>query len=75
MRVRAVDDQQVFRTMALAGTQPLLTGMKPATARWAHKDLEEHAMVARYIVNCFKQLRLREYDEEGPRTVAAGQLH
>ncbi|SNC59687.1 isochorismate synthase [Hymenobacter gelipurpurascens] len=69
-----IDDQQVFRTMALAGTQPLLPGMKPATARWAHKDLEEHAMVARYIVNCFKQLRLREYDEQGPRTVAAGQL-
>lgn len=69
-----IDEQQVFRTMALAGTQPLLPGMKPATARWAHKDLEEHAMVARYIVNCFKQLRLREYDEQGPRTVAAGQL-
>ncbi|RSK44212.1 chorismate-binding protein [Hymenobacter perfusus] len=69
-----IDEQHVFRTMALAGTQPLLPGMKPATARWAHKDLEEHAMVARYIVNCFKQLRLREYDERGPRTVTAGQL-
>jgi isochorismate synthase len=69
-----VDEQHVFRTMALAGTQPLLPGMKPATARWAGKDLEEHAMVARYIVNCFKQLRLREYDEQGPRTVTAGQL-
>ncbi|MET4108190.1 chorismate-binding protein [Hymenobacter sp. UYP22] len=69
-----VDETHVFRTMALAGTQPLLPGMKPATARWAGKDLEEHAMVARYIVNCFKQLRLREYDEQGPRTVTAGQL-
>jgi isochorismate synthase len=69
-----ITEDQVFRTMALAGTQPLMPGMKPATARWAHKDLEEHAMVARYIVNCFKQLRLREYDERGPRTVAAGQL-
>lgn len=69
-----IDDQHVFRTMALAGTQPLLPGMKPATARWAGKDLEEHAMVARYIVNCFKQLRLREYDEQGPRTAVAGQL-
>ncbi|GAB2792778.1 isochorismate synthase [Hymenobacter luteus] len=69
-----IDEDQVFRTMALAGTQPLLPGMKPATAKWAHKDLEEHAMVARYIVNCFKQLRLREYDERGPRTVAAGQM-
>ena len=31
-------------------------------------------MVARYIVNCFKQLRLREYDERGPRVAAAGNL-
>ena len=30
--------------------------------------------MARYIVSCFKQLRLREYHETGPRTVAAGQL-
>ncbi|MEJ7664473.1 MAG: chorismate-binding protein [Hymenobacter sp.] len=30
--------------------------------------------MARYIVNCFKQVRLREYQETGPRTVAAGQL-
>ncbi|MBG8555521.1 chorismate-binding protein [Hymenobacter guriensis] len=69
-----IDETNTFRTMALAGTQPLLPGMKPATAKWAHKDIEEHALVARYIVNCFKQLRLREYDEQGPRTVVAGQL-
>ncbi|RZL12677.1 MAG: isochorismate synthase, partial [Hymenobacter sp.] len=30
--------------------------------------------VARYIVSCFKQLRLREYHEAGPRTAVAGQL-
>ncbi len=30
--------------------------------------------MARYIVSCFKQLRLREYQETGPRTVVAGQL-
>ncbi|SNR62880.1 chorismate-binding protein [Hymenobacter mucosus] len=69
-----ITEDHVFRTMALAGTQPLLPNLTPATAAWAHKDLEEHAMVARYIVNCFKQLRLREYDERGPRTVVAGQL-
>ncbi|GAA4011160.1 hypothetical protein GCM10022408_24380 [Hymenobacter fastidiosus] len=64
----------VFRTMALAGTQPLTPGMVPNQAIWRQKEIEEQALVSRYIVNCFKQLRLREYDETGPRTTVAGQL-
>jgi isochorismate synthase len=64
----------VFRTMALAGTQPLLPGHRPSEAIWRQKEIEEQALVARYIVNCFKQLRLREYQETGPRTVAAGEV-
>ena len=63
-----------FHTMALAGTQPLVPGSRPQDAIWRQKEIEEQALVARYIVNCFKQLRLREYHETGPRTVAAGQL-
>ena len=63
-----------FRTMALAGTQPLVPGALPQAAIWRQKEIEEQALVARYIVSCFKQLRLREYHETGPRTVAAGQL-
>ncbi len=63
-----------FRTMALAGTQPLTPGLTPKNAIWRQKEIEEQAMVARYIVNCFKQLRLREYHETGPRTVVAGGL-
>ena len=63
-----------FHTMALAGTQPLTPGLLPQEAIWRQKEIEEQALVARYIVNCFKQLRLREYHETGPRTVAAGQL-
>jgi isochorismate synthase len=31
-------------------------------------------MVERYILNCFKKIRLREYTEAGPRTVVAGKL-
>ncbi|MBD2768651.1 chorismate-binding protein [Hymenobacter sp. BT664] len=64
----------IFRTMALAGTQPLTPDVSPRTAIWRQKEIEEQALVARYIVNCFKQLRLREYHETGPRTVIAGQL-
>ena len=63
-----------FRTMALAGTQPLTPGLTPQTAIWRQKEIEEQALVARYIVNCFKQLRLRDYHETGPRTVVAGEL-
>jgi isochorismate synthase len=63
-----------FHTMALAGTQPLMPGTRPQDAIWRQKEIEEQALVARYIVSCFKQLRLREYHETGPRTVAAGEL-
>ena len=31
-------------------------------------------MVSRYIINCFKKIRLREFEEIGPKTVAAGNL-
>ena len=70
--VQVTDGQ--FSTMALAGTQPLVPGRKPNEAIWRQKEIEEQALVARYIVNCFKQLRLREYHETGPRTVVAGDL-
>jgi isochorismate synthase len=63
-----------FHTMALAGTQPLVAGQGPQDAIWRQKEIEEQALVARYIVSCFKQLRLREYHEAGPRTAVAGQL-
>ena len=63
-----------FHTMALAGTQPLVPGARHQAAIWRQKEIEEQALVARYIVSCFKQLRLRHYHETGPRTVAAGQL-
>ncbi len=64
----------IFRTMALAATQPVTAGASPRTAIWRQKEIEEQALVARYVVSCFKQLRLREYHETGPRTVVAGQL-
>ena len=63
-----------FHTVALAATQPLTAAVTPRTAIWRQKEIEEQALVARYIVNCFKHLRLREYHETGPRTVIAGQL-
>ena len=63
----------IFRTMALAGTQ-VGEGQHPREAIWRQKEIEEQAMVSRYIINCFKKIRLREFDENGPKTVAAGNL-
>lgn len=68
-----VEDRRVFKTVALAGTQPY-RGQLLKDVAWTQKDIEEQALVERYIISCFKRIRLREYDEHGPRTVVAGHL-
>lgn len=64
---------EYFKTMALAGTQ-LKTEKNISETSWTQKEIEEQAYVSRYIINCFKQIRLREYDEIGPKTIQAGNL-
>ncbi len=63
-----------FHTMALAGTQKAEGEDPVQNAAWKQKEIEEQAMVSRYIVNNFKKIRLREYEENGPKTVKAGNL-
>lgn len=63
-----------FYTMSLAGTQAAKGENPLKTAAWTQKEIEEQALVSRYIVDCFKRIRLREYDEHGPKTVMAGSL-
>jgi isochorismate synthase len=70
----SVTDRSVFRTIALAATQAYIPGTDIKTVAWTQKDIEEQALVERYIVNCFKEIRLREFDEHGPKTVLAGSL-
>lgn len=70
----SIDQHQVFRTVALAGTQPADSETSLANAIWRQKEIEEQGMVERYILSCFKKLRLREYTEVGPRTIVAGNL-
>ncbi|MEQ8549545.1 MAG: chorismate-binding protein [Cyclobacteriaceae bacterium] len=65
--------KDLFSTDALAGTQPL-DGRKLNEVAWTMKEIEEQAMVSRYIVDGFKKIRLREFDEVGPKTVKAGNL-
>jgi isochorismate synthase len=69
----AWEECRTVRTMALAGTRahPGLAGDLGDVA-WTQKEIEEHAYVVRDIIETFKQIRLREYVESGPRTVAAG---
>jgi len=67
-------EYNIFRTMSLAGTQVNRAEQSLAQTLWTQKEIEEQAMVSRYIINCFKKIRLREFEEIGPKTVIAGNL-
>jgi isochorismate synthase len=69
-----VENKTIFRTVALAGTQPYHEGVNLKAVAWTQKEIEEQALVERYIISCFKKIRVREYDEQGPKTVVAGNL-
>ncbi len=69
-----VDSKQIFRTISLAGTQVKSLFKYPSEATWTQKEIAEQALVSRYIINCFKKIRLREFKEKGPHTVVAGDL-
>jgi isochorismate synthase len=63
-----------FKTVALAGTLPYAPEMNLKSVAWTQKEIEEQALVCRYIISCFKKIRLREYDEHGPKTTVAGNV-
>ena len=69
-----VSNNGIFKTMSLAGTQPHKDEQPLHTLPWTQKEIEEQAMVSRFIINRFKEIRLREFEEVGPRTVKAGNL-
>jgi isochorismate synthase len=58
----------------LAGTKALNHDINLKSVAWTQKEIEEQALVERYIISCFKKIRLREYDEYGPKTTVAGNL-
>jgi|TARA_Y100000031_G_C8225403_1_gene388057 isochorismate synthase len=63
-----------FRTVSVAGTQPFPMETELSEAAWNQKEIEEQAMVSRYIIEQFKTIRLREFEETGPRSVRAGNM-
>jgi len=69
-----IDKQNIFRTVALAGTRKVDPTVPIEKVSWTQKEIEEQALVERYIISAFKKIRLREYDEFGPKTFRAGNL-
>lgn len=65
---------RTVKTMALAGTKKSKPGEEPVDVLWTQKEIEEQALVSRYIIEAFKRIRLREYADIGPQTVKAGDL-
>lgn len=69
-----IDADGIFYTTALAGTQLFEEDTPLYDVAWKQKEIEEQALVSRFIIDCFKKIRLREFDENGPRTIRAGNL-
>lgn len=69
-----VDRELKFKTNALAGTLPYFPEIDLKSVAWTQKEIEEQALVSRYIINCFKKIRVREYQEHGPKTIVAGNV-
>lgn len=70
----SIEDNTLFKTVALAGTKAWHEGIDCKNVAWTQKEIEEQALVERYIISCFKKIRLREYDEHGPKTIVAGNV-
>jgi isochorismate synthase len=70
----STDKHMRFKTVAVAGTQRYAEDVDIRSVAWTQKDIEEQALVCRYIISCFKKIRLREYEEHGPKTFAAGNV-
>lgn len=73
-RLISIENNRIFRTESLAGTQYLPEVADLGDVAWTQKEIEEQAMVSRYIIDCLKKIRLREFAESGPKTVRAGKL-
>jgi isochorismate synthase len=74
----SMSSEGVFKTVSLAGTQSVYDAdgqtISVKNATWTQKEIEEQAFVSRYIIDCLKKIRVREFIEEGPKTVVAGNL-
>jgi len=70
----AIEKNNTLRTIALAATQNVLPKQSTADVVWREKEIEEQALVNRYIASCFQKVNLKDYEETGPRTIRTGHL-
>ena len=69
-------EDNVVNICSLAGSQVIGKGTPTGQVSWKEKEIQEQALVSRYIIEYFKKIRLRAFTETGPRTVrAAGLAH
>lgn len=64
----------ILKTVSIAGTKNYIPGSDIIQTEWRPKEIEEQALVSRYIVNQFKKIRVREFVENGPTVTLAGNL-
>ncbi len=69
-----VENNRIFKTVALAGTKSFEPGTNLKMVAWTQKEIEEQALVSRYIISHLKKIRLREFEEHGPKTIVAGNV-
>lgn len=63
-----------IQTMALAGTLSKPDDWPLTAVVWGEKEIEEQAIVAEDIRDFFRRMGVRRLQEEGPHTVAAGNI-
>lgn len=67
-------DSTAVTTMALAGTQRRPDGQPLDAVTWGAKEIVEQEMVSAYIRDFFARAGVYGVQEDGPRTVAAGNV-
>lgn len=67
-------NQEELSTMALAGTQARPANHLLPAVRWGHKEIEEQALVSDYIREFFQKAGIADLQENGPETIAAGNI-
>lgn len=67
-------DAQALTTMALAGTQRRPEECPLEEIRWGRKERVEQEMVSDYVRDFFRRAGVAAVEEQGPQTVAAGNV-
>jgi isochorismate synthase len=65
-------EKNSIETMAVAGTRLLLEYKK--NKNWEQKEKEEQNLVSIYIKSLLSELGIKDYEVDGPKTIAAGNL-